>query len=113
MLAEAMPRVRQVIASAENVIFESNSLMKFVRPDLYLSVLDFANPDFKDSAREYLDRADAVIVQNADTHPDWSGVSLKPVANKPVFQISPPPYLTDEIVEFVRSRTGAIAAKRQ
>jgi hypothetical protein len=112
MLAEAMPRVRQVIASAENVIFESNSLMKFVRPDLYLSILDFANPDFKDSAREYLDRADAIIVQNAGSHPNWSGVSLKPVANKPVFRIIPPPYLTDEIVEFVRSRTGAITVKR-
>ena len=112
MLAEAMPRVRQVISNAENVIFESNSLMKFVRPDLYLTVLDFANPDFKDSAREYLDRADAIIVQNTDTHPDWSRVSLKPVANKPVFRIVPPPYLTDEIVEFVRSRAGASAAKR-
>lgn len=111
LLAEAMPRVRQVIGSAENVIFESNSLMKFVRPDLYLTVLDFANPDFKDSAREYLDRADAIIVQNADSHPEWSGISLKPVANKPVFRITPPPYLTDEIVEFVRSRTGASAAK--
>jgi hypothetical protein len=112
MLAEAMPRVRRVIASAENVIFESNSLMKFVRPDVYLSVLDFANPDFKDSAREFLDRADAIIVQNAGSHPGWSGVSLKPVASKPVFTITPPPYLTDEIVEFVRSRTGANALKQ-
>jgi len=106
MLAEAMPRIRQVIAGAENVIFESNSLMKFVRPHLYLSVLDFANPDFKDSAREYLDRADAIIVQNAGNHPDWSGVSLKPVSGKPVFPITPPPYLTAEIVDFVRSRIG-------
>jgi hypothetical protein len=113
LLAEAMPRIRQVIASAENVIFESNSLMKFVRPDLYLTVLDFANPDFKDSARKYLDRADAVIVQNAGGHPDWSGISLKPITGKPVFSITPPPYLTDEIVEFVRSRTGANALKLQ
>jgi hypothetical protein len=104
MLAEAIPRVRQVITHAENVIFESNSLMKFIRPDLYLTVLDFANADFKDSAREYLDRADAVIVQNEDKAPDWKGVSLKPVATKPVFRITPPPYVTGEIVEFVRSR---------
>jgi hypothetical protein len=104
MLAEAMPRIRQVMTSADNLIFESNSLMKFIRPDLYLSVLDFANPDFKDSSREYLDRADAVIAQNAGQHPDWEGVSLKPVANKPVFRINPPPYVTSEIVDFVRSR---------
>src|SRR6185312_13085898 len=71
MLAEAMPRIRQVISTATNVIFESNSLLKFIRPNLYLSVLDFANSDFKDSAREYLDRADAIIAQNAGNHPNW------------------------------------------
>jgi hypothetical protein len=103
-LAEAMPRIRQVIAPAENVIFESNSLLKFVRPDLYVTVLNFANPDFKDSAREYLDRADAIIVQNAGAQPDWNGVSLKPVKDKPIFRILPPPYVTAEFVDFVRSR---------
>jgi len=33
----------------------------------------------------------------------WQNVSLKPVAGQPVFRISPPPYVTAEIVEFVRS----------
>jgi hypothetical protein len=111
LLAEAMPRVREVIAAAENVIFESNSLMKFIRPDLYLTVLDFENSDFKDSAREYLDRADAVIVQNTEAQPDWKGVSLKPVAKKPIFRITPPPYDTGEIADFVRSRL-AVASNR-
>jgi len=111
LLAEAMPRVRQVIATAENVIFESNRVMKFIRPELYLSVLDFANPDFKDSAREYLDRADAIIVQNEEVIPDWTRVSLKPVARKPRFRVTPPHYVTGEIVEFVRSRL-AVAANR-
>jgi len=104
MLAEAMPRIRQVTAPAQNVIFESNSLMKFIRPDLYLTVLDFANPDFKDSAREFLDRADAIIAQNFDSSSAWSNVSLKPVATKPVFRITPPEYVTAEIVEFLRSQ---------
>src|SRR3954466_16003006 len=58
MLAEAMPRIRQVTAAAENVIFESNSLLKYLRPDIYLTILDFGNVDFKASAREFLDRAD-------------------------------------------------------
>ncbi len=104
MLAEAMPRIRQVIAGAENVIFESNSLMKFIRPDLYLTILDFSNPDFKDSAREFLDRADAVIVQNTASSPEWQGVSLKPITRKPTFHITPPGYVTPEIVDFVRGR---------
>jgi hypothetical protein len=111
MLAEAMPRIRQAIAPAANVIFESNSLMKFLRPDLYLSILDFANPDFKASAREFLDRADAVILQNANHGPGWDGVSLKPVSAKPVFHINPPDYVTDEIVDFVRGRITELALK--
>ncbi len=32
-LAEAMPRIRKEIDAAENIIFESNSLMQFLRPD--------------------------------------------------------------------------------
>jgi hypothetical protein len=102
-LAEAMPAVRAKLAGAENVIFESNSVLKFVRPELYLTVLDPGNPDFKNSAREFLDLTSAVILHEArgDT-PAWSGVSLKPVGDKPVFRITPPPYVTPEIVEFVR-----------
>lgn len=103
-LAEAMPRIRQVIAGAENIIFESNSLMRFIRPDLYLTILDFANPDFKDSAREFLDRADAVIMRNTESSPEWQGVSLKPVSRKPTFHVRAPAYVTPEIVDFVRTR---------
>jgi hypothetical protein len=33
----------------------------------------------------------------------WQRVSLKPVGDKPVFRITPPPYVTPEIVEFVGS----------
>jgi hypothetical protein len=110
-LAEAMPRIREIIARSENLIFESNSLLKFLRPDVYLTILDFANADFKDSAREFLDRADALIVQNQDgSPPDWDRVSLKPVQGKPVFTISPPSYLTPEIVQFVRERVAGKVA---
>src|SRR5580658_7036828 len=55
MLAEAMPRVRQEIEAAENTILESNSILRFVRPKLYLTVLDAATEDFKVSAQIYLE----------------------------------------------------------
>ena len=106
MLAEAMPRLRKELATAENAIMESNSVMRFLRPDLYLTVLDAANPDFKASAKEYLDRADAVIPHDGIAHPAWSRVSLKPVAGKPTFLISPRQYVTPELIEFVRQRIG-------
>ena len=38
-LSEAMPRIRKELAQAENAVIESNSIMRFLRPDLYLSVL--------------------------------------------------------------------------
>jgi hypothetical protein len=104
-LAEAMPAVRAKLAGAENVIFESNSVLKFIRPELYLTVLDPAQADFKNSAREFLDRASAVILHDANgSNLAWQDVSLKPVAKKPIFRITPPPYVTPEIVEFIREK---------
>ena len=104
MLAEAMPRLHQELAGAENAILESNSVLGFLHPDLYLMVLDAANPDFKTSAKEYLDRADAVIVRNSTGQFDGAEMSLKWVSEKPIFRIAPPPYVTPELIEFVRAR---------
>src|ERR1700732_2010974 len=102
-LAEAMPTVRGKLAESKNAIVESNSILKFLRPDLYLTVLDPATADFKRSAQEFLDRADAVILQQRETtEVAWRETSLKPVARRPMFRISPPPYITSQIVEFVR-----------
>ncbi len=108
-LAEAMPTIRRRLADSRNVIVESNSILKFVRPDLYLTVLDPANADFKKSAQEFLDRADAVILhqpRNAESgeKPAWQAVSLKPVAGRPTFPVHPPKYLSPEIIEFVREK---------
>ncbi len=103
-LAEAMPALRQRLERSRNVILESNSVLKFMRPDLYLTVLDPSTVDFKNSAREFLDRAGAVILHDgSNAGSTWQGVSLKPVGERPVFRITPPPYVTAEIVEFVRS----------
>jgi hypothetical protein len=88
-LAEAMPTIRRRIAESENVIVESNSILKFIRPDIYLTVLD---------------RADAVILHEADGSPAWHGISLKPVEGRPMFRVRPPEYVTPEIVEFVKAR---------
>jgi molybdopterin-guanine dinucleotide biosynthesis protein len=114
-LAEAMPEVRSKLAEADYAIVESNSLLKFVRPDLYLSVLDPETTDFKTSAQEFLDRADAFLIHDrsvgvspAKALPDdnsiWERVSLRSLAHRPIFRIIPPPYVTPELIAFVRSR---------
>ncbi|HEY0797452.1 MAG TPA: hypothetical protein VGD64_16885 [Acidisarcina sp.] len=103
-LAPAMPRIRKEIAEAQNVIIESNSVMRFLKPDLYLTVLDHATADFKTSARLFLAHADAVLLHAPNLAPHWNGISLKLIAGKPQFQIVPPDYVTGELVEFVVAR---------
>lgn len=83
-LAEGIPPLREALAGralsddcdAINMIVESNSLLQFVKPSLYVSVLDTARGDFKDSARHMLDRADVFIFRRglddaAPTQPPW------------------------------------------
>src|SRR5689334_16287703 len=96
-LAEAMPTLRIWLEGARNIILESNSVLKFLRPDLYLTVLNPDTADFKNSAREFLDRADAVVLHESQGRPAWQSVSLKPLATRPIFRITPPPYVTAEI----------------
>ena len=105
-LEEAMPAIHRRLADVKNVILESNSIMKFLRPDLYLSVLDPSTADFKASAQKYLEQADAVILHASSKGTAWNGLSLDSLTAKPIFQIQPPNYLTPEIVDFLRAELG-------
>src|SRR5690349_15115588 len=49
-LIDAMPRVRAELGRAANVIVESNSVLRFLQPDLYLAILDPTVSDFKPTA---------------------------------------------------------------
>jgi molybdopterin-guanine dinucleotide biosynthesis protein len=106
-LAAAMPRIRAEMAYAENVIVESNSILEFLCPDVYASVLDPSVIDFKPTALRYLDRADAVLLPEGNlARTAWSGVSLESIAGKAQFSVAPPRYESAEFAEFVRSRIG-------
>lgn len=105
-LSEAMPAIRRPIDEAENAILESNSILKFIQPDIYISVLDPNVEDFKSSAQQYLSRADAVIVHRNDSYGGWPGLSLD-LLTVPVFTIRQPEYVTREIAEFVEQRLPA------
>ena len=110
-LAEAMPLLREEMASAENVILESNTVLNFLRPELYLPVLDFSHPDFKASARTLLDRADAyVVLESNATTPQWNDVSLKPLTQRPVFTVGLDRMCPVALADFIRRRFFAEAA---
>lgn len=93
-LAEALPLLRRRIAESENAIIESNSIVEFIQPDLYITVLDPEMADFKASAQRLLERADAIVLPQAAF---WQSSKL-------TFRIRPPEYLTREVVMFVSER---------
>lgn len=122
-LAEAMPRVRTELARAKNAILESNSIVRFLKLDLYLTVLDPAIQDFKPSAQYFLDRADAVLwsgrrseCEAIQSHPSqepegWGTqiALLQLVRNKPQFFVCAPEYSNDALTGFVRDKVAACA----
>src|SRR6202049_448659 len=91
-LAEAMPRIRKILAATQNAIVESNSILRFMKPDLYLTVLDPRTADFKESAQPFLDRAEDLLLHSGEKSKSsaWEHVSLKPVIDRPMFAIHPP-----------------------
>jgi hypothetical protein len=110
-LAEAMPRIRREIAAATNVVIESNSVLRFLRPDLYLAVLDTSIADFKPTALRYLDRADAILLPGGDsTRPVWTGVSPQIIAGIPAFKIPKSTYWSAEVEQFVRAHLSNLTA---
>ena len=115
-LAEGMPLLRSALANAgntggitkgsgvkpllhaefpadpaeagRNVIIESNSLLQFVTPSLYVTVFDAAREDFKQSARLMLDRADVFIFRRGPeesgvAHPPWLQLPAQLLREKP------------------------------
>jgi hypothetical protein len=81
-LGNAVDKIREIVGSGENTMIESNSILQFWKPDLYIVVLDFATADFKDSALRYLDRADCVVPVG-EGEPRWHGVSRRLWESKP------------------------------
>ena len=97
-LAEGLPLLRTALAEVEplppveplNVIIESNSLLQFLKPNLYVAVLDPSKADFKDSARQMLDRAHVYVFRRGleDSEisaPVWTMVPERFLREKPSF----------------------------
>lgn len=103
-LAEALPVLRETLQGAGNVLIESNSLLQFLRPEFYLVVLDPTVADFKDSARIYLDRADAYVLRVPLAAAAWSQVSGRLLEGKPRFLQALGEPVPAELVELVRRR---------
>ncbi|MBL8228977.1 MAG: hypothetical protein JNL98_10885 [Bryobacterales bacterium] len=105
-LGDAMPAMRKLLTECEHTIVESNSLIRFLKPDLYIVVLDYSVADIKDSARLYMDRADAFAMVPRERMENPWGVPERWIRSKPVFAIHPPDYGSEALTEFVRARVN-------
>ena len=104
-LGLAMPELLPLLISEPHIIVESNSILGFIQPDLYIVVLSFDNPDFKSSAREFLSRADAaVVIKGTAVEPGWDGLGGDALGKIPVYPAHPPEYVSEGLKEFVASR---------
>jgi molybdopterin-guanine dinucleotide biosynthesis protein len=106
-LGFAMPALRRVVERAPFLILESNSVLQFLRPDLYLAVLDPAIADFKDSSRLYLDRVDAFLLPEAieklEASP-WPSVATRLLSGRPLFQLQRAFQPDAALLDFIRAR---------
>ena len=101
----AMPSLRELLTDREYVLFESNSILRFVQPNVYLSVLQYDVEDFKPSSRLYLERADALVIRASEqSAPRWPGIDAAALQNKPLFAVQPPSFVSEGLLSFVRSK---------
>ena len=106
-LAAALPALHRALRGEGWVMIESNSVLGFLKPVLYLFLLDPSRQDFKASARNYLERADALIALDslAGSNP-WPGVADAILRQKPSFVVSRQDYRSRELNSFVREKLG-------
>jgi len=107
-LFTALPAFRKKIEGAEFVIIESNSMRRFITPSIYLQVVDSASEDFKDSARQFFDLSDAIILVEREGVEAGAGSALlsRELAKQtPCFRVRKEHrYISEEVIEFVRSK---------
>ena len=112
-LAQVMPRVEEEIARAEDVLIESNSVMEFLRPDVYAMIVAQGVADFKPSARRWLDRADAILMAAPPAGGEvetsgWPVELQQRLSGVEPFSVSAPRFVSPEFVALVQSRIDAL-----
>jgi hypothetical protein len=100
-LNQAMPRIRRLLAESSHIIIESNSILRFLKPDLCAMVIDGSVQDFKATSLRFLDRAN-VIVATSDAPMVWREVAPALFRNKPAVTALPPPYHSAAFIDSIR-----------
>ena len=109
-LQRAAATLKKILKQGQHTIVESNSVVEFVEPDVFVMVMDFSCQDFKTSSLRFMDRADAFLVIDRGLNvPLWEDLARGVCDAKPQFAVKPPNYVTPAVAEFVRTRLPAPA----
>ena len=105
--APALPCLLEALGGAEHVIIESNSILEFLHPAVYLLVTREWEPELKASARKFLGRADAlvtVVTSRAGGDAPVPELSRPQPAAKPVFRVTAGEWSSAALCRFVTER---------
>jgi len=99
-LGEAMPRVRKLIEDSANTIVESNSILRFLKPDFCAMVVDGAVADFKPTSLRFLDRADALVLTSA-ARLAWPEVPQSLLRSRARLNALAPAYQSQQLIDSI------------
>jgi hypothetical protein len=101
----AMRKLSPILKSDPFVMIESNRILRFFVPDLFILVLKYDVADFKDSAKEILGRAQAIVAVNSGSAgPARKAIARATLRGVPVFETPDPQSIPQGLINFVQSR---------
>jgi hypothetical protein len=108
-LARAMPGLLDTLNDDAHVIMESNSVLGFLKPVVFLMLIGGSGREDKDSARQFLERADAFVTVGHDLEARfWPATSLQMPKDKPIFRVSPGEWSNPALCRFVGERLAPL-----
>jgi molybdopterin-guanine dinucleotide biosynthesis protein len=104
-LYTALPSFKKEVEDDEFVIVESNSLRRYIKPNVFLQVLDPSKTDFKLSARQFLDLSDGYVLVTGDQlSTPHTGLLTEVLKKRQSFTVNKENrFINERVVEFVCS----------
>jgi len=106
-LVDAMPHLQRAIASAKNVLIESNSIVEHLKPDVYIVVVDPGIASVKESLLRQLPQANAVVIAAKGNKRELPVEIERMIKGKMRFEVAPPLYVSKDLTELVRRHLSA------
>ena len=93
-----------IVKSSRYLIIESNAAIVQLQPDFSIMVVNWEVEEFKESAKQILPRAHALLAVNWDSQPpQWKGIQDELLFSIPLFPTNNPSVIPSKLIELVKS----------